>query len=467
MVTDIWSSFLHIVRDEVGSRVVETWFKAVSFHRWDAVNKCVYLEAPNAFVKNWIQNNYIDLIKVHLGRLLHVEKPEIIFVDDTNKPLSATEEITIHDTSGSLVPAQVKKNNTPQQVTKNALIKPSTTQGGSHVNSAYSFDTFVVGPTNSLAYAAAYAITEKPGSLYNPLFIYGGSGLGKTHLLHAIGNAIKERQPNAILLYQTADRFVNEFISAIRFDKIHKFQAKYHLVDVLLIDDIQFIANKEQTQEAFFHIFNTLYESHKQIVFTSDTMPHTMQGMAERLRSRLAWGLVTDIHVPHLETKIAILKKKAKLSQGDLCDEVAYFIAERVTSNIRELEGALVRVMAFASLTNQPVTLDLARKVLRAEQKISAPVDFERIISILNRYYPHDLQALCSKDRNKNVAFTRHVAMFLMKKLTDKSLRDIGQFLGGRNHATVVHAINKVEAQRKNDVELQYRINTIESEIVG
>lgn len=467
MITDIWSSFLHIVRDEVGSRVVETWFKAVSFHQWDAVNKCVYLEAPNAFVKNWIQNNYIDLIKVHLGRLLHVEKPEIIFIDDGTKVCSAPAEITIDSISSPLVPVNVKKNNTSQQVTKNALIKPSTMQGGSHVNSAYTFDTFVVGPTNSLAYAAAYAITEKPGSLYNPLFIYGGSGLGKTHLLHAIGNAIKERQPNSIILYQTADRFVNEFISAIRFDKIHKFQAKYHLVDVLLIDDIQFIANKEQTQEAFFHIFNTLYESHKQIVFSSDTTPHTLQGMAERLRSRLAWGLVTDIHVPHLETKIAILKKKAKVSQVELCDEVAYFIAERVTSNIRELEGALVRVMAFASLTNQIITLDLARKVLRAEQKSSAPVDFNRIIRILHRYYPHDLQALCSKDRNKDVAFARHVAMFLMKKLTDKSLRDIGQFLGGRNHATVVHAINKVEAQRKTDVDFQYRINTIESEIVG
>lgn len=466
MVADIWSSFLHIVRNEVGSRVVETWFKAVSFHQWDAVNKCVYLEAPNAFVKNWIQNNYIDLLKLHLGRLLHVEKPEIIFIDEASKKPSTSDEINIGQQHELMVPLDAKKSG-PQNVTRNALIKSSSMQGGGHINSAYSFDTFVVGPTNSLAYAAAYAITENPGTLYNPLFMYGGSGLGKTHLLHAIGNAIKKRQPNATVLYQTADRFVNEFISAIRFDKIHKFQAKYHLVDVLLIDDIQFIANKEQTQEAFFHIFNTLYESHKQIVFSSDAMPNTMKGMAERLRSRLAWGLVTDIHVPHLETKIAILKKKAKLSQGDLCDEVAYFIAERVTSNIRELEGALVRVMAFASLTNQPVTLDLARKVLRVEQKSSVLIDFDRIITILNRHYSHDLRALCSKDRNKDVAFTRHVAMFLMKKLTDKSLRDIGQFLGGRNHATVVHAINKVEAQRKTDVDFQYRINTIESEIIG
>lgn len=465
VVTDIWSSFLHIVRDEVGSRVVETWFKAVSLHQWDSVNKCVYLQAPNAFVKNWIQNNYLDLIKVHLGRLLHVEKPDVIFIDDANKGSVLPEEMIIPAQSVQLVPTNNKK--TPHFVTKNALIKATSLHGGGHINSAYTFDTFVVGPTNSLAYAAAHAVTEKPGNLYNPLFVYGGSGLGKTHLLHAIGNAIKERQPQLTILYQTADRFVNEFISAIRFDKIHKFQEKYHLVDVLLIDDIQFIANKEQTQEAFFHIFNTLYESHKQIVFSSDVTPHTMQGMAERLRSRLAWGLVTDIHAPHLETKIAILKKKAQVSQHELCDEVAYFIAERVTSNIRELEGALIRVMAFASLTGQPITLDVVRKVLRSEEKIATPVDFERIIRILNRYYPYDLSALCSKDRNKDLAFTRHVTMFLMKKLTDKSLRDIGHFLGGRNHATVVHAINKVEERRKTDVDFQYRINTIESEIIG
>lgn len=466
MVADIWSSFLDIVRNEVGSRVVETWFKAVSFHQWDSVNKCVYLQAPNAFVKNWIQNNYLDLIKTHLGRLLHVEKPQIIFVEEESTMLSCVNELLIADQTTSLVSLNTKKN--PSKfVSKNTLIKSSSMSGGSQLNRAYTFDTFVVGPTNSLAYAAAYAITEKPGNLYNPLFVYGGSGLGKTHLLHAIGNAIKERQAHTTVLYQTADRFVNEFISAIRFDKIHKFQAKYHLVDVLLIDDIQFIANKEQTQEAFFHIFNSLYDSHKQIVFSSDAMPHTMKGMAERLRSRLAWGLVTDIHVPHLETKIAILKKKAKLSQGDLCDEVAYFIAERVTSNIRELEGALIRVMAFASLTNQPITLDLARKVLRFEEKSAAPVDFDRIIQVLNNYYPHDLPALRSKDRNKELSLTRHIAMFFMKKLTSKSLRDIGQFFGGRNHATVVHAINKVEGHRKTDADFQYRINTIESEIIG
>jgi chromosomal replication initiator protein len=464
VITDIWSSFLHIVRNEVGSRVVETWFKAVSFHRWDSVNKSVYLEAPNAFVKNWIQNNYLDLIKIHLGRLLHVDKPDVIFIDDLHKVSTPAHDMIIPAHSVAVMPADVKKPSTEHEV-KNALIKPSSLYQG-QINRAYSFDTFVVGPTNSLAYAAAYAITEKPGKLYNPLFIYGGSGLGKTHLLHAIGNAIKERQTQATVLYQTADRFVNEFINAIRFDKVHKFQAKYHMVDVLLIDDMQFMANKEQTQEAFFHMFNILYESHKQIVFSSDTMPHTMHGMAERLRSRLAWGLVTDIHVPHLETKIAILKKKAQMSEHELSDDVAYFIAERVTSNIRELEGALIRVMAFASLTNQAITLELARKVLRPEEKVTA-VDFNRIVSIIKNHYSYDLADLCSKDRNKDLAFTRQLAMFLMKKLTDKSLRDIGQFLGGRNHATVVHAINKIEMQRKTDVEFQHRINKIESEITG
>lgn len=465
VLSRIWEEFLIIAREEAGSRVVETWFKAVSLDRWDAINNIAYLRAPNQFVKNWIRNNYIPLMQLHLGRLLHVEMPKIMFVDI----LEENEQIILKSNDKKcseeiFLPAK------PVDSVKPGIVRVLSSKNQSHINSNYLFSNFIVGPSNSLAYAAAHAVTEKPGKLYNPLFIYGGSGLGKTHLLHAIGNQIKMQNKRASVLYQTADRFVNEFISAIRFDKIHKFQEKYKDIDVLLVDDVQFISNKEQTQEAFFHIFNALYDSHKQLVFSSDTFPQNIQGIAERLRSRLAWGLVTDIHMPSLETKVAILKKKAELSNGVVSDEVAFFVASRVVSNIRELEGALVRVMAFASLTKQPITLELARKVLlrsSSEESVSRVVDFDRIVYHLQKQYGYALVDMQSKSRNKDLAFVRQIAMFLMKKLTDKSLRDVGMYLGGRDHSTVMHAIAKIEQQCQTDQEFVQKIKYIEDEIVG
>jgi chromosomal replication initiator protein len=454
VIAAIWDNFLNIVKEEVGTRVVDTWFKAVTLSQWDALNKVVYLQTPNRFVKDWIETNYTALIRTHLGRLLNDTAFKIVFVSQDNA-------------QATHIPARV----VPQTVTKleketHYVPAKLSLAKRAPVNKSYIFDTFVVGPSNSLAYAAAQAVTEKPGRLYNPLFFYGGSGLGKTHLLHAIGNEIKRRFEKAEVLYQTADRFVNEFINAIRFDKVHKFQMKYKSVDVLLIDDIQFISNKEQTQEAFFHIFNTLHDMHKQIVFSSDTVPNDIQGLAERLRSRLAWGLVADIRVPTLETKMAILKKKAELNNETLSDEVAEYIAGRVVSNIRELEGSLVRIMAFASLTNQPVTLDLVKKVLiRDSQTKKKEVDFEEIIKALHRHYPFKLEELRSKNRNKELSLARHVAMFLMKKMTDRSLRDIGLFLGGRDHSTVMHAIDKVTQESKTSHDLHQTIQRIEQDI--
>lgn len=465
MLSRIWEDFLLIAREEAGSRVVETWFKAVSLHRWDATANVAYLHAPNQFVKDWIKNNYIPLMQVHLGRLLHVEMPKIVFIDAIEQAQESTPAKSA--SAETFLPAKPIE----QQRPGSGLVRVPSSKNQSHINSNYVFGNFIVGPSNSLAYAAAHAVTERPGKLYNPLFIYGNSGLGKTHLLHAIGNQIKMQNKRASVLYQTADRFVNEFISAIRFDKIHKFQEKYKDIDVLLIDDVQFISNKEQTQEAFFHIFNALYDAHKQLVFSSDTFPQNIQGVAERLRSRLAWGLVTDIHMPSLETKVAILKKKAELSNSMVSDEVALFIASRVVSNIRELEGALVRVMAFASLTKQQVTLELARKVLlrssSTEEPSSRAVDFDRIVYHVQKQYGYALVDMQSKSRNKDLAFVRQVAMYLMKKLTDKSLRDIGMYLGGRDHSTVMHAISKIEHCNLTDTEFVQKIKRIEDEIVG
>lgn len=451
----VWNEFLDIIREEAGSRIVETWFKVINFERWDALEKKVYLIAPNSFVCNWVKKHYMSMIRLHLGRLLHIDAPFIEIKTDTATPTGNTDQV-------SVVPALMVRP------TDTAVTKFERKKIG-NINQTYSFESFIVGPSNSLAYAAAHAVTEQPGMRYNPLFIYGKSGLGKTHLMHAIGNEIKARYKDAVVLYQTADRFVTEFISAIRFHKVHKFQEKYHNVDVLLIDDMQFISNKEHTQEAFFHIFNALYEAHKQIIFSSDTYPHDIKGIAERLRSRLSSGLVTDIREPSLETKIAILKNKASASQERLEDNVALFIAEQGFSNIRELEGALIRVMAFASLTKQPITLEVAQKVLSRTMSISAKpsIDFTRIIAGVEKYYGCSLQDLCDKHRNKDIAQVRHITMYLMKKLTNKSLRDIGGFLGGRDHSTVMHAIQKIEEQLPVDQPLQTKVHELERLILA
>lgn len=458
----IWNEFLTIIREEAGSRVVETWFKAIVFERWDAIEKVVYLVAPNSFVRNWVQQHYLIMMQIHLGRLLHVEKPRIEFISTQSEHKKSTESSRTQDVQ--IVPASVVQSDRTERSTQ--LIKIDSKKIG-NLNSSYSFDTFIVGPSNSLAYAAAHAVTEQPGTRYNPLFIYGKSGLGKTHLMHAIGNAIKHRYKRASVLYQTADRFVSEFISAIRFNKVHKFQSKYHSIDVLLVDDMQFIANKEHTQEAFFHIFNALYESHKQIVFSSDTFPQDLKGIADRLRSRLACGLVTDIHEPSLETKIAILKKKASLSGELLEDDVAHFIADQSVGNIRELEGLLIRVIAFAALTKQPICIELAQRVLIRSQSSTEKqgVGFDKIMKAIGKKYHYSHTDLCSKQRSKELSDVRHIAMFLMKKLTDKSLRDIGGFLGGRDHSTVMHGLQKVEWQLKTNKELQKHIESLESEI--
>lgn len=467
MVVGIWEEFLMLVKEEAGSRVVETWFKAVSLRSWDSQDQIVYLEAPNQFVRDWIKNNYIPLIQRILQRLLNVDSLKVQFVDGAHVP--QVKPNPVHDPE-IIQPATKTSLSYAESNPKNTAIAPhSVYRQWSGINTNYSFDTFIVGPSNSLAYAASQAVAEKPGQMYNPLFIYGDSGLGKTHLLHAIGNEISRKDKKAKIVYQTTDRFVNEFIHAIRFDQMHKFQAKYKDIDVLLIDDVQFITNKEQTQEAFFHIFNALYEARKQIIFSSDTYPQNIEGIAERLRSRLAWGLVTDIYAPPLETKVAILKKKAEMSVEPLPDDVAHFIASQVFSNIRELEGALVRVMAFASLTRQQVTLELAQKVLvgAGSGHKSRTIGFDNIIQLIQKNYSYSLNELCSKARNKDLSFARQVAMYLMKKTTDKSLRNIGEYLGNRDHSTVMYAVDMIEKRSRIDAEFKHKLERMVHDIVN
>lgn len=469
----IWEDFLKIVKEELGSRVVETWFKAVSLIKWDGIEKVIYLQTPNAFVCNWLEKNYRFVFQTHLGRLLNVAEPKVVFLagspkkNDDNVIKSNELQVSVIDSKipqlKTYRPAHIISHNA-----KNELLTSKLSARYGHINKKYVFETFVVGPSNSLAYAAAYAVAQKSGELYNPLFIYGESGLGKTHLLHAIGNAIQEHNKKALVLYQTADRFVSEFINAIRFDKIDYFQKKYQLADVLLIDDIQFISNKDTTQEAFFHIFNSLYDARKQIVFSSDTFPQNINGIAERLRSRLASGMIADIHQPCIEVKTAILKRKAEASGELLSDEVAHFLASHVTSNIRELEGALIRVIAYAHLTKESVDLALVEKVFFNDGAAAAvakeSIDFKGVIKAVTKHFPYSLDDLRSENRNKELVLARQLTMYIMKKNTNRSLREIGAYLGDRNHTTVKHALSKIEQYILKDAKLQRQISAIEKE---
>ncbi len=443
-VVTIWQEFLKIVTEEVGSRVVETWFKAMELSRWDGATKTVYIKAPNAFIKDWVVAQYRDLVKTHLCRLLNEQKISVIFLDESRE---------------KTVTVQPAIKQQPSQV------KPVSQY---QINQRYQFDSYIVGPHNALAFEAAKIVADKPGGLYNPLYIHGGSGLGKTHLLQAVGNYIRQAQPKARILYQSADRFVHEFIHAIRFDKVPAFEKRYKEVDVLIVDDIQLLANKEQTQEAFFQIYNALFESGKQIVFSCDVLPDKIQGITERLRTRLYGGLVADIQPPTLETKIEIIQKKAIMQKERINDDVAHFIATRVSSNVRELEGLLIRVLAFATLTQQTVSLELAHKVLERtgiETTQKAPLDLPRIADAVAKRYQVTVPELRSSKRQKNLVEARHVAMYFMRKKTHYSLIDIATFWCRKDHSTVTHAVDKVEQLSAENQEFKNQLERIESSL--
>ncbi len=456
----VWQDFLKIAEAELGIRAVETWIKAVSFYRYDQTMHKVYLKAPNTFVKDWVQTHYNNLFEVHLKKLLQIDFIAIhFFVGD-----ETSESVVIDPVIAQVAPTVAVKKSRVAQYTPAKKI--DSHQIINHLNDQYTFDSFVVGPNNSFAYAACRAVVDKLGKLYNPLLLYGGSGLGKTHLLHSIGNDVLASNPDAIVLYQTTDRFINEFINAIRFNQMPAFNAKYKQVDVLLIDDIQFMANKEQTQEVFFHIFNGLYDTNKQIVFSSDILPRDLGGLADRLKSRLEWGLVADLQVPRLETKIAILKRKAFAQNEILSDEAANLIARRVITNVRELEGSLIRVLAFASLTNQSVSVDLIGKVLGHEQQShSVIIEFDAVTKVIQKHYFYGLTELRSKNRTKDISLARQITMYLMKQVTHKSLREIGDFLNRKDHTTIAHAINRIDDLRKIDSDLDTRLLNLEREL--
>jgi chromosomal replication initiator protein len=429
---NLWDEILARVETKVNRHSFYTWFKPTTFVAEDTV--AVTVRVPNPLFKDWLTKHYAGVITEAMGEL---KKPglQVNFVSDSSGdplpiPLSV-EEAAALEASEPLMP-----------------VGP----GPAGLNPRYTFDTFIVGSSNQFAHAACRAVGEAPSRSYNPLFIYGGVGLGKTHLMHAIGQYVLRHDRNLKLTYISAERFMNEMINAVRYDRIIDFRERYRTVDVLLVDDVQFIAGKEGTQTEFFHTFNALYDSQKQIVISSDCPPHEIPSLEERLRSRFEWGLIADIQSPDLETKVAILKKKADGEAVPLPDNVAIYIAGRIKSNIRELEGSLIRLIAYASLTGQEITLPLAQEVLKNildyEDKA---VTIEIIQKFVADYYNLKLVELKSRNNSKSIAMPRQVAMYLCKSLTHASLPEIGRSFGGKHHSTVIHSIRKIEVMRQKD----------------
>lgn len=438
-IHDLWNRALDQIEKKLSKPSFETWLKSTKAHALQG--DTLIITAPNDFARDWLESRYSNLIAETLYDLTG-EELDVKFIIPPNQ---AEEEFDIQ---------------TPKK-------KVNKDEGSefpqSMLNSKYTFDTFVIGSGNRFAHAASLAVAEAPAKAYNPLFIYGGVGLGKTHLMHAIGHYVLDHNPAAKVVYLSSEKFTNEFINSIRDNKAVEFRNKYRNVDVLLIDDIQFLAGKEQTQEEFFHTFNTLHEESKQIVISSDRPPKEIPTLEDRLRSRFEWGLITDITPPDLETRIAILRKKAKADGLVIPNEVMLYIANQIDSNIRELEGALIRVVAYSSLINKDINADLAAEALKDIIPSSKPrvITIQDIQQIVGQEFNIKLDDFKAKKRTKSVAFPRQIAMYLSRELTDFSLPKIGEEFGGRDHTTVIHAHEKISKLVQTDTDLQKQIKEI------
>ena len=428
---NLWEQILARIEAKVNRHSFYTWFKPTTCLAED--RQSVTVRVPNDLFKDWLTKHYSGVISEALVDL-NLPTLDVNFVSEG---AADAPTIPLTQEEASALNAEV-------------VLPPSFGTGG--LNPRYTFDTFIVGPSNQFAHAACRAVAEAPSRSYNPLFIYGGVGLGKTHLMHAIGQYVLQHNASMKLTYISSERFMNEMINAVRYDRVIDFRERYRTVDILLVDDIQFLAGKEGTQTEFFHTFNALYDSQKQIVLSSDCPPHEIPSLEERLRSRFEWGLIADIQAPDLETKIAILKKKAETEAVPLPDNVAIYIAGKIKSNIRELEGSLIRLIAYASLTGQQITLPLAQEVLKnILDHDEKAVTIEIIQKFVADYYKLKLADLKSRNNSKSIAMPRQIAMYLCKGLTRASLPEIGRSFGGKHHSTVIHSIRKVEDLRRKD----------------
>ncbi|HET7292609.1 MAG TPA: chromosomal replication initiator protein DnaA [Vicinamibacteria bacterium] len=420
---NLWDTILERVEGKLNRHSFATWFRPTSLLHEEA--SLLRIRVPSLEFKEWLEKHYAGYVSEALDEL---GRGDVRVVFETDAPAAGEEK-------------------EPQ------LPSP--------LNPKYTFEGFVVGSSNQFAHAAARAVAEIPSKSYNPLFLYGGVGLGKTHLMHAIGHYIQARNRHLKLLYVSADRFVDEMISAVRFDRLQAFRQKFRTVDVLLVDDIQFIAGKERTQEEFFHIFNALHDGQRQIVISSDCPPRQIPTLEERLHSRFEWGLIADIQPPDIETKVAILKRKAESERVEIAENVALFIASKVKTNIRELEGSLIRLIAYASLTGRDIDLQLAHEVLKdllaTEDK---PISMEMIQKFVADRYNVKLADLRAKNNSKAVAVPRQIAMYLTKTLTQASLPEIGKAFGGKHHSTVIHSLRKIDGLRRKDPDFDRLINS-------
>lgn len=431
MTQEIWANSLEIIKERLSPQAFNTWFTPIKHASVSGENFAI--QVPNKFFENWIRDNYIELIK---SALKEVSQQDFALSFLISEAKSVKEE--------EVEPAPEEK---PAEIKAQAMGKNRY-----GLNPKYTFETFVVGDSNQFSHAAALAVAESPGATYNPLFLYADAGLGKTHLLSAIGHHYGAQNPHAKICYIRAESFMNELINGIRYDKMNQFREKYRNMDILLIDDIQFIAGKERTQEEFFHTFNSLYESHKQIVVACDQFPKNIPDLDNRLRSRFEWGLIADIQPPDTETKVAILKKKADSNNVSLPNDVAFFLASNVHSNIRELEGIFNRLCAFSSLNKTEITIDFAKEVLRdflAKRDKHLNVDY--IQKTVAAFFNIKVADLKSKKRKKVIAFPRQIAMYISRELTGESYPEIGSKFGGRDHSTVIHSVAKISELMKND----------------
>jgi chromosomal replication initiator protein len=444
---DAWRQLQARIKEKVSEQTFNTWFRPLQFAGVE--NGQIIIDAPGEFFVDWIEEHYLGFLTEAVEDIFGVGTTISFRMDPGSEPVLGPREETLP-------------------------ISPSPARGrlfpdDSSLDPRYTFDTFVIGPSNQLAHAGCRAVAEEPAKSYNPLVIYGGVGLGKTHLMHAIGNHLRQKNPACRIFYVSSEQFMNEMIESIQRNRTLDFRNKYRNADLLLIDDIQFLAGKETTQEEFFHTFNALFDAHKQIVLSSDRPPKEIPTLEDRLISRFHWGLVTDVQAPEMETRVAILKRKAEAEGLHLPDDVAHMIAANVRSNIRELEGSLVRLMAVSSLTRREVTLEMAMDVLKIVSDVQAApvVDAPRIMEAVSDHFHVSLDSLRGRKRTNQIAYPRQVAMYLCRTLTQMSLVEIGAAFGGRDHTTVIYAVDRVTDMYQRDRDIRGTIDRLNQTVRG
>ena len=454
----VWDEVLEIMSADLPERSFDAWLKNSRPVLLDG--NTLHIEFPNEFTKDWVEARYTNPLQKTLRQVANRDWDIKFTIPKGMKSLSTPSERDYREE-----PRPLPRQSLPIEEPTMELPPRDVVPVSSILNPRYTFDSFVVGNSNRFAHAASLAVAEGPAKAYNPLFLYGGVGLGKTHLMHAIGHYALEQDPNISVVYVTSETFTNDLILAIGKKSMVDFRNKYRNVDILLVDDIQFVAGKESTQEEFFHTFNALYEANRQIIISSDRPPKDIPTLEERLRSRFEWGLTADIQPPDLETRVAILRKKAIDDNLVISHEVLTYIATHVQSNIRELEGALVRVTAHCNLHNVPLDLDVVASALKDILKAppQKPITVEGIMDVVADHYAIKVADMKSKRRTRNITFPRQIAMYLIRELTDSSLPEIGEAFGGRDHTTVIHAIDKIERELKLDPSLQNTVSELEN----